>query len=91
MKSIISAIGQAAAAAAAGFGLPTGSKLEPASKAMTIEARYMGPASLTPDTSTPIGTIEGAVIKAPPDDPNREPPSIWTDPPSWMTEGVRWL
>ena len=46
---------------------------------MSIGARPLGPANVTPDTSTPIGSIAPVtVIKPPPDDATTEPPSIWS-------------
>lgn len=69
---------------------PTGRKLPKPPTSMEMWGYCAGPASSVPDTSTPVGTIEGWKIAAPPDDPDRERPRIWSEPPSWMTSGERW-
>ncbi len=81
------------AAKAVGFKnkLPTGRRLEeqPAAMTMPTIAKNIGPASTTPDRSTPIGSLQVYKIEAPPEDPNREKKSIWDSDswPAWMIAG----
>ena len=67
--------------------LPTGRKLNEEEKGMEIETRSLGPATTDPDKKRHVGTVESYVIKAPPDDPDREKPSVWKDAPAWLTKG----
>ena len=84
MENLVSAIAKAAEVAVTT--LPTGRKLEnPDTSTMLITGKQGDPASILPDTSTLVGTIDSLKISAAPDDPNREPLSPWTDLPTWLT------
>jgi hypothetical protein len=72
------------AAAKTASTFPTGSKLEPPKKTMTIGAQRIGPATTAPNVTTPIGSVGEAIVIAPPDDPGRETPDIWQETPTWL-------
>lgn len=86
MSTIVSAIEKAASHVTS---WPEGRKIDNTpSTSMAIYGACLGPATTAPDTSTPIGTVEAYKIEAPPDDPNRGRPSIWSDMPAWMAGGL---
>lgn len=65
-------------------GMPFGQKVE-APTSMIISGSCEGPATTEPNVTRSIGTIEAAKISAPPDNPDREKPSVWSEMPSWVT------
>ena len=82
MKKLISEIQNALSPSS----IAPGRKLEKEPRGMTIEARSLGPATSAPNVTQHVGSVdEVVVIKAPPDDPKKEAPSIWNAAPSWLT------
>ena len=78
MENLVSAIAKAAEVAVTTF--PTGRKLEaPDTSTMLITGWRGEPASVLPDSSTLVGTVDGLKIGAPPEVEDHEAPSIWTN------------